>query len=741
MLLLEYEIIAWIFIIDTIIVNKKNKKTVKIRLNKTEKILTVTSILIGILCTIMLFKSNPLYVSPVKNMTYVGNYYFNADTHRCIAQISTANELTHKIHPLYRFILLPVMLPLIIINQLNINGLGLEIFSGYFICLVQILCNAISTIVFYKILNHEKLNNKISIIGTAIFALSISMGWSCILPETYAITTVTVLMFIYLYLKKNPYSVIFAILAAGANIITMVPICIVILFEILKNWRKFKKFFPVALILTIIAVILIVPYLLDYINDWMCKTKSVFETFSDSINYFLIPLLYGPNFIKNGSYFVQLNNFKPVILMFWLCFLTFAIVGYITNRKKLLPNICIIYLLIAYTLHVIMGYGFTNGILYSPLYCWPFVVLITLGINYLYSKSKNKKLIIIILLLLTSSILIYNVKWMFKLGAYLSKETFNQGTYKTDYYIYLKNDNYYESFYVKNKSLYRCSDGKEIIKEIDTYMVDDECISGLLKDSNWFKIYYENGKLNLNLSNKIQIIENENFYIFGMGLRKKYILAKADNSNYKLIEYESGQEILSNLTIEEFDYQNYTVYCSNNIKIFENDKGIYIENNSKVEILDESTYINIPDFNNYEHKEQLKILFNEVLVNITQDGPKPNFIAYEGVWYRDAAIVAKVLEETNNLEQINEWLNNLNEVYDKQNGREETDNLGQVLYLISLAENKNEDLINKVLEEAGRLRTEDGYICGYTDGSKHPVYQTKWLIYGMEQLRTKYFPI
>ena len=51
-----------------------------------------------------------------------------------------------------------------------------------------------------------------------------------------------------------------------------------------------------------------------------------------------------------------------------------------------------------------------------------------------------------------------------------------------------------------------------------------------------------------------------------------------------------------------------------------------------------------------------------------------SLIAYDGVWYRDATIIAKVLEETNNLEQITTWINNINKIYDEQNGVKEADN-------------------------------------------------------------------
>ncbi len=734
-LLLGYEVICWIIIIDAIIANKKN---ISITLNKNEKLLMIISIFIGILAIIILFKSNVFYISPMKDNIYIGNYYFNADTHRSIVQISSAKDVTHKIHPLYRFIVLPIMLPLIIMNELlkgHVYFYYLEIISAYVICFMQIICNALSAIIMYKILKKEKLKEPISILGTITFALSLSMIWASILPETYAITTITLLMFMYLYQRKNLFCVACAILAIGSNIMAIVPIGLILLVEIIKNRKKLKKFFYIMLIVAIVVGIITIPYLSKYITEWMYTSKSASETFTDSINYFLIPLLYGPNFIRNGSLFVQINIFEPIVAGLLGIFMIFAIIGYITNCKKIIPNVCLIYLIVAYGLHVIFGYGFVNGILYSPLYCWPFVLLISYGINYIYEKINKKKIFIIMLVSLILSVLIYNFKWVIKMGDYLHQEEFNISTQKNGgIYKYLKNGDYFETLFYYNEALYRCSDGKEIVKHIDQLMVEEDYVVGLLKDSNWFKIYFEDNELKLNISNRIETIEKDNFYIFGMGLRKKFILTKENDTKYKLIEYDTKKDILTNLTIEKIDYKNYTIFFNNNIKIYENEYGIYIETEGQIETLDDSIYINIPNFAGYEHEEQLKILFNEVMVNITEDGPKPNFIAYDGVWYRDACIVAKVLQETNNLEQIYTWINSIDKIYDEQNGVKEADNLGQVLYLISLTKNKNQLIIEKVLQEAENLRTEDGYIDGFTDGNKHPVYQTKWLIYGMEEL-------
>lgn len=195
--------------------------------------------------------------------------------------------------------------------------------------------------------------------------------------------------------------------------------------------------------------------------------------------------------------------------------------------------------------------------------------------------------------------------------------------------------------------------------------------------------------------------------------------------------------ILEDLSLEKFEPENYRIYVKNEdgrYLIYENEYGIYIEKEDEKITLSEGIHINIPDFSEYEDGDILKILFNEVMVNITKDGPKPNFIAYENAWYRDAGIIGMVLKETDNIEQIRQWIENIDKMYDEQNGEKELDNLGQVLYLQSLIENRNKELIERVIEEARSLKNSKGYIEGITDTEPHAIYQTKWLKFGLESL-------
>ena len=82
---------------------------------------------------------------------------------------------------------------------------------------------------------------------------------------------------------------------------------------------------------------------------------------------------------------------------------------------------------------------------------------------------------------------------------------------------------------------------------------------------------------------------------------------------------------------------------------------------------------------------------------------------------------------------IADFIKSIDTVYDDNNGVKETDNIGQVLYLLSLIGENNHPMVEKCLNEA-KMHLVDGTLDGSTDFGLHPVYQTKWLRLGMDAL-------
>ena len=160
-----FEVICWGIILFSLIKNGLMKTKVEKIINKKEVIIFTIMMAIGLIYTGILAITNYKYISPSNETGIIGNYYFNADVYRGIVDASEL-ETQHMIHPTYRFMLMPFVFPIILFGQiapkLNINFYAVHITSGYFISIVQILLNSISTVIFYKILKKENIENKIA---------------------------------------------------------------------------------------------------------------------------------------------------------------------------------------------------------------------------------------------------------------------------------------------------------------------------------------------------------------------------------------------------------------------------------------------------------------------------------------------------------------------------------------------------------------------------------------------------
>ena len=219
------------------------------------------------------------------------------------------------------------------------------------------------------------------------------------------------------------------------------------------------------------------------------------------------------------------------------------------------------------------------------------------------------------------------------------------------------------------------------------------------------------------------------FFLFGMGNREKYIY-----KNKSLVRYRDNKIIYAwNKCDEEFLYDEYTVILTMNdggrVVLLENEEGFYVN-----DVCLTASRLNLPSFNEFKYQKQLKILLHEVLINVIDGKPVPNYFVYKKPWYRDSAMMGMVLEHSGNLHLIKDWILSLTELYDRNNaGNEEPDNLGQLLYLISLVNDKNNPMVEKILAEAKRI-TQNGVLTGLTDFNNHQIYSTLWLSFAAKRL-------
>jgi hypothetical protein len=180
----------------------------------------------------------------------------------------------------------------------------------------------------------------------------------------------------------------------------------------------------------------------------------------------------------------------------------------------------------------------------------------------------------------------------------------------------------------------------------------------------------------------------------------------------------------------------------NKVTIMEDQEGVWIIQNSEKELVPgTSGEIILPDFSGFRYPGILKVLHHEILINIVDSKPLPNFLVYSNPWRRDGAMMAMCLKETGNIGLIKDWALSLTDPYDRNNaGETEADNLGQTLFILSFFADSTFPLVSKILNEAERfeVKTDSGkYLKGRSDFHDAPVYQTKWMKYGLKALNMK----
>ena len=223
------------------------------------------------------------------------------------------------------------------------------------------------------------------------------------------------------------------------------------------------------------------------------------------------------------------------------------------------------------------------------------------------------------------------------------------------------------------------------------------------------------------------------FFLFGMGDRTKYIY-----NNGELKEAMTGKIIYSFAAKTEIIVPNeYTVYLvttkGESVTIFENENGVFIKNEKTVTPLSESK-LSLPSFNEKKFGPILKVLHQEILININEGKPVPNYFVYHRPWNRDAALMAMLLKQTSNLRLIKNWVLSLNNPFDYNNKNiSEADNPGEVLYMLSLFTDKNNPLVKSTIDSAKKFINKD-HLEGKTDFGDRYVYQTKWMKFGLKSL-------
>lgn len=427
-----------------------------------------------------------------------------------------------------------------------------------------------------------------------------------------------------------------------------------------------------------------------------------------SVVYFFVYFIFYVRkfFINKSAKIKSVNNY------FWLLLISFIF------------NFC---------LHLI--YGNEIGFLYTLHYQFMYILIIS---NIL--KSVEKKHMIISILFLSIFLFIEVISNFYALSQFYSIIVDN-GCYPVDYLdIFVA----FITIILILCSFIKLKRSQKIVLIIISILLimlfriyDD--FSKYYKNRNYinpeFKDSYQNYLKQLDMlyedfDVKVAFDNKSKFMFFGMGNRTKILykdgtLYNIDDDYKILIKYEIEKEMIIP--------NEYTVSLvtkdGKEIIIYEDESGVYIKEGDTLLIVDNSGYIDLEEFDDYKYSEILKVLHQEILFNIDESILKPNVIVYENGWYRDAMIATMVLDKTNNLDLIKEWVDSIDKLYDEQNGNKEVDNLGELLYLINITKSNNK-IKNDIFKELEKIKN-DNYLSGVIDGNKKKYYPTAIFLFAL----------
>ena len=156
------------------------------------------------------------------------------------------------------------------------------------------------------------------------------------------------------------------------------------------------------------------------------------------------------------------------------------------------------------------------------------------------------------------------------------------------------------------------------------------------------------------------------FFLFGMGNRPKMIYKNG------VLKYVQEGKIIEKWDVSEclISPSEYTVNLrlknGTMVSVYENENGVWInEAGKKAMIKGTSEHVILPEFNNYRYGRILKVLHHEILINILDSKPLPNFIVYNNPWRRDGALMAMCLNITGNINLIKRWVLSLDDPFDR----------------------------------------------------------------------------
>lgn len=718
------------------------------------------------------------------------NYLFQSDSSR-VFNYFINNGFDYGrlfVHPLIIIIVQPINL---LLNLLINNKL-------FTVIIFQSLVGSLQVVLLYKIISKFNKDSNINILISIIFGLCFSNIIFNVGIELYNVAQLGLLLLWYVIaviIKEKDYNkivinillILSGILCFGITITNYMVFLIGCFILLLSRKYNILQLFIINVLIGFLCFVLNIgqgiifntesllsnhTFRQEAQSSWVSydinisKIKNVIlnDYMNSIVSSKVINNVYDGSYYENGNlipekyYYLSFdkNNIFNIIVMisFMLLILYFIIVN--IKKDTLYKVGLLLALLFNSIFHLI--YGNNDSFLYSQHFIY--LIFILLGI------SCNKKINIYLLLFMLYEFVINILSFSNILS--ITNDVFNKSSFGNVYLLirlliiiilfiilvgsiiliirFIKSKKYIYSiimiifiilvFIVFNKILVsdRLSNYKVININKDSVINFVNVYDNEIESYNNYLDEYE---MLVNNTNSELIYIGDSFYLFGMGNRTKFIY-----SNGNLINIEDNSVIKHYEIIDELIIPNINtvlLYLSDYsyIKIYEDCNGIYINDEL---IVGTDSYIDLYDFSNYKYSNILNVLYSEILFNIKDGMFIPNIMVYDNVWYRDAAMGAMVLEKTNNISLISDWINSINNIYDKQNGSNEADNLGELLYLISLT-NNNDKLKNKIIKEVELLASNNSngyFVDGLVDMGNRPYYINNWIKFGYEKNDLEY---
>ena len=755
-------------------------------LSKIKKICGNKTLLLFLFFFALYFVINVFFVLSTNSNVF--DFVFQSDSPRVMEDMIQifGNHYRFYVHPLFVVLIQPLVL---LLNGIIHNNL-------LTIVIFQSIIGGLQVALLYNILKIYDDNEKKNVIVSALFGFAFSTIVFNTTIELYNIASLGLLGLWYtvsIMLKNKKYDkklidflfIICGVFCIGITITNYVVVLIASFILLLFKKQSLLNLFIKNIVIIIITIVLLCVEIICWnipVNGGALKTETTAGWVDKSININKIKNvvsddLYNSVLASNvttktqgEAHILTFEKTKAtnIIVMTSLYLLILFLI--IKNFKKNIPMNIALLLTLMFNCSFHLIYGNNDCFLYSNHFAYLIFLLIGLNGNFNNKKANNALNLVMIVLLLLIAV---NNLIQYKTIIHIAGSIFSFTNFGKMYSIYklvfslgtiiiLLAEVLFFIWSIRKKNIINYIVAFSSILMLSAYFVfvDVSLSTRTFESLSPNKIESYEKKLKkfdnhfINEINKYYEYVNEfneitndynnelvyfdgNFYLYGFNNREKIL-------------YKDGElvDIFSNEVIAKYDVKEqliipniFTVIIRTKndeyIKIHENEDGVFI--NDEV-IKNTNKQIKLYSFNDEKYKNILNTLYGEILFNIKDGIIYPNILVYDHPWYRDAALGAMVLEYTKNTDLIKDWVNSITEIYDKQNGNDEPDNLGELLYLLSL-NNGNKQLQKKVIREAEKLAktNKDGfYIYGIVDGSRMDTYSNRWLEFGYKKIGLKY---